>query len=151
MTIVRKKGSCRHCAKPRPNRPRGLCSYCFARLEIRDLYPRASTPPKTHKLWYPSDERELARLRLEGLSRPEIARRMGRTTDSIKGQIMKYPSRYPKRTRRDCWYDALQVVHTIEGAAEAMGVKPCAVHKAKLVLRRKGCSVGPAKRKGVGA
>jgi hypothetical protein len=39
--------ACRHCRRPKVNRPRGLCYSCFYRPGVRELYP--STHPHARR------------------------------------------------------------------------------------------------------
>jgi len=101
---------------------------------------------KAWKAWTTGEERTLAALREEGLELREIAQRMGRTYRSIAKQTERMGRGAAKRLRLLDYYDALQVIHTIPGVAEKMGVKPDTVTSAKCKLRRKGYSIGPARR-----
>lgn len=59
--------TCRHCGKPRPTRPRGLCFACYYRPGVRERFP--STEFGGHR----------------GLGLGEVRRRLPSPTDAIPG------------------------------------------------------------------
>ena|ERR1019366_9212391 len=101
---------------------------------------------KAWKAWTSGEEDTLVALRKEGITLYEIAERMGRTYRSIAKQVERMGRVAKKKSRLMTYYDALQVIHTLPGVAEQLGVKSDTVTQAKWLLRKKGFSVGPARR-----
>lgn len=95
---------CAHCNRLLATRARGLCWGCHLKPDVRALY--ATTVPTEKRRWTAKERKSLRRWRAAGVSIPECARRLGRTTTAVdrvctlRG-IRTRPRRAPIGAR--CW------------------------------------------------
>ena len=99
---------------------------------------------KTHRWWTRTEECRLESLRLSGLTREQIAAKLGRTFHSIACRLAQQKILLPRRDAR--YLPLLTRPHRIMDVAAELGVSRWAVHRAKLRLRRAGFSIPAALR-----
>lgn len=77
---------------------------------------RGAAPPRARPVFPPAKLAELARLRAEGLPRPEIARRLGVGVNQIKNAVQRHGLPTEAREREEAVpaaddYEAIRVAH----------------------------------------